>query len=48
LMTLRGGEPLKAGTQVVGAIGVAGFNKDNDVAIAQAAAAVFAATTSAH
>jgi glc operon protein GlcG len=48
LMTLRGGEPLKAGDQVVGAIGAAGLNKDNDVAIAQAAAAAFAATTSAH
>jgi len=48
LMTLRGGEPLKAGDQVVGAIGVAGLNKDNDVAIAQAAAAAFASTTSAH
>ena len=44
LMTLRGGEPLKAGDQVVGAIGVAGLNKDNDVAIAQAAAAAFAST----
>jgi glc operon protein GlcG len=44
LMTLRGGMPLKAGEQVVGAIGVAGFNKDNDVKIAQAAAAAFAST----
>ena len=42
LMTLRGGVPLKAGEQVVGAVGVAGLNKDNDVAIAQAAAAAFA------
>jgi glc operon protein GlcG len=44
LMTLRGGEPLKAGDQVVGAVGIAGLNKDNDVAIAQAAAAAFAST----
>jgi glc operon protein GlcG len=42
LMTLRGGVPLTAGEEVVGAIGVAGLNKDNDVAIAQAAAAAFA------
>jgi glc operon protein GlcG len=44
-MTLRGGEPLKSGEEVVGAVGIAGLNKDNDVAIAQAAAAVFAATS---
>jgi glc operon protein GlcG len=48
LMTLRGGMPLKAGDQVVGAVGVASLNKDNDVAIAQATAAAFAATASAH
>jgi glc operon protein GlcG len=50
LMTLRGGMPLKAGEQVVGAIGVASLSKDNDVAIAQAAAAAFAANagTGAH
>jgi glc operon protein GlcG len=48
LMTLRGGMPLKAGDQVVGAVGVASLNKDNDVAIAQAAAAAFATTASAH
>jgi glc operon protein GlcG len=42
LMTLRGGMPLKAGEQVVGAVGVAGLSKDNDVAIAEAAAAAFA------
>jgi glc operon protein GlcG len=41
LMTLRGGVPLKAGGQVVGALGIAGLNKDNDVTIAQAAAAAF-------
>jgi len=42
-MTLRGGVPLMAGQEVVGAVGVAGVNKDNDVTIAQAAAAAFAA-----
>jgi glc operon protein GlcG len=42
LMTLRGGVPLTDSGQVVGAIGVAGLNKDNDVTIAQAAAAAFA------
>jgi glc operon protein GlcG len=41
LMTLRGGVPLKAGGQVVGAVGIASLNKDNDVTIAQAAAAAF-------
>ncbi len=48
LMTLRGGVPLKVGDAVVGAVGVASLNKDNDVAIAQAAAAAFASTTGAH
>ena len=42
LMTLRGGVPLMAGAEVVGAVGIASLNKDNDVKIAQAAAAVFA------
>jgi glc operon protein GlcG len=42
VMALRGGMPLLAGKEVVGAIGVASLNKDNDVAIAQAAAADFA------
>jgi glc operon protein GlcG len=49
LMTLRGGMPLKAEGEVVGAVGVAGLNKDNDVAIAEAAAAAFAqASAAAH
>jgi glc operon protein GlcG len=43
LMALRGGVPLVAGAQVVGAVGIAGLDKDNDVKIAQAAAATFAA-----
>jgi glc operon protein GlcG len=42
LMTLRGGVPLLAGAEVVGAVGIAGLDKDNDVKIAQAAAAAFA------
>src|ERR1700726_1720323 len=33
-MTLRGGVPLKAGNEVVGAVGIASLNKDNDVTIA--------------
>jgi glc operon protein GlcG len=45
-MTLRGGVPLLAGKEVVGAIGIASLSKDNDVAIAQAAAAAFAALSS--
>jgi glc operon protein GlcG len=47
LMTLRGGVPLMAGKEVVGAVGVASLNKDNDVTIAQAAAAAYASTSSA-
>ena len=45
LMTLRGGVPLMAGEQVVGAVGVASLNKDNDVTIAETAAAAFASTS---
>src|SRR5271163_449471 len=48
LMTLRGGVPLVAGQEVVGAVGIAGLNKDNDVTIAQAAAAAFASMSDAH
>jgi glc operon protein GlcG len=40
-MTLRGGVPLKAGNEVVGAVGIASLNKDNDVTIAESAAAEF-------
>ena len=47
-MTLRGGMPLWAGEEVVGAVGVAGINKDNDVAIARAAASAFAANSQLH
>lgn len=45
LMTLRGGAPLTTGKETVGAIGIAGLNKDTDVAIAESAAAAFATTT---
>ncbi len=40
LTALRGGAPLKAGGVVVGAVGVAGFKKENDAAAAAAVAAV--------
>ncbi|GGH15186.1 GlcG/HbpS family heme-binding protein [Silvibacterium dinghuense] len=39
-MTLRGGFPILDHGEVIGAIGVAGVNKDNDVRISQAAASV--------
>lgn len=45
LMTLRGGVPLIADGMPVGAVGIAGINKDNDVSIAQAAASAFAANS---
>jgi glc operon protein GlcG len=46
LSSLRGGVPLLAGGQFVGAVGVAGLNKDNDVKIATEAAAAFAKSAS--
>jgi glc operon protein GlcG len=46
LMALRGGVPLMAGAEVVGAVGIASRDKDNDVKIAQAAAAAFASLPS--
>jgi glc operon protein GlcG len=42
LMALRGGVPLMAGTEVIGAVGIASLDKDNDVKIAEAAAAALA------
>lgn len=42
LITLRGGVPLVADGQAVGAVGVASLNKDHDVIIATAAAKSFA------
>ncbi len=42
LMALRGGVPLAASGEVVGAVGVASLSKDNDVLIANAAAQGFA------
>jgi glc operon protein GlcG len=41
-LSRRGGVPLSASRQVVGAAGVAGLNKDNDVKIATEAAEAFA------
>ncbi|GAA4496795.1 GlcG/HbpS family heme-binding protein [Gluconacetobacter tumulicola] len=40
-MALRGGMPLKVGDTVVGAIGVAGVKKENDVRVATDAALAF-------
>src|ERR1700730_11376635 len=42
LVTLRGGVPLMAGAEVVGAVGIASLDKDNDLKIAQAGGAAFA------
>ncbi len=42
LLSLRGGVPLVADGEVVGAVGVASLSKDDDVLIAQAAAQGFA------
>lgn len=36
---MQGGVPIRIGSAVVGAVGVSGFDKTNDVAIAEAAAA---------
>jgi glc operon protein GlcG len=44
-MTLRGGVPLMADGVPVGAVGVARLNKENDVTIAETAAAAFASTS---
>ena len=40
IMALRGGVPIRANGEVVGAVGVAGLSKDTDTEIANAAAAV--------
>jgi glc operon protein GlcG len=39
IMALRGGMPIRVNGEVVGAVGIAGLNKDNDTDIANAAAA---------
>ena len=39
IMALRGGMPIRANGKIVGAVGVAGLNKDTDTAIANTAAA---------
>jgi glc operon protein GlcG len=36
---MQGGVPVRAGGQVVGAVGVSGFDKEKDVQIADSAAA---------
>lgn len=38
IMALRGGMPIRANGKIVGAVGVAGLNKDTDTAIANTAA----------
>jgi glc operon protein GlcG len=38
IMALRGGMPIRADGKVVGAVGIAGLNKDTDTAIANTAA----------
>jgi glc operon protein GlcG len=38
IMALRGGMPIRANGKVVGAVGIAGLNKDTDTAIANTAA----------
>src|SRR5580692_12498167 len=39
IMALRGGMPIRANGKIVGAVGIAGLNKDTDTAIANTAAA---------
>jgi glc operon protein GlcG len=39
IMALRGGAPVRVNGEVVGAVGVAGLNKDTDTAVATTAAA---------
>ena len=48
LLSLRGGVPLVADGEVVGAVGVASLSKDNDVLIAKAAAQGFAEGLAKH
>src|ERR1700750_2369027 len=43
IMALRGGMPIRVNGEVVGAVGVAGLNKDTDTGIATTAAAAAAA-----
>ncbi len=42
IMIFAGGIPLKAGGQVIGAIGVSGGSKEQDQSVAEAGAALFA------
>src|SRR6202790_4650858 len=45
IMALRGGVPVHANGEIVGAVGVAGLSKETDTEIAQAAAAVLSSST---
>jgi glc operon protein GlcG len=45
IMALRGGAPVRANGEVVGAVGVAGLSKETDTEIAKAAAAVLSSST---
>jgi glc operon protein GlcG len=45
IMALRGGVPVHANGQIVGAVGVAGLSKETDTEIAQVAAAVLSSST---
>ena len=47
-MALRGGVPLMVNGESVGAVGVASLSKENDVTIAEAAAAAFASMSASH
>ena len=47
IMALRGGVPLRVNGEIVGAVGVAGSNKDADTEIAETAAAALSASSAA-
>jgi glc operon protein GlcG len=44
IMALRGGMPIRVNGEVVGAVGIAGLNKDTDTEIATTAAAAFSSS----
>ena len=47
IMALRGGMPIRANGKIVGAVGIAGLNKDTDTAIANTAAAALSSQPTA-
>jgi glc operon protein GlcG len=47
IMALRGGVPVRVNGEIVGAVGVAGSNKDADTEIAETAAAALSASSAA-